>query len=116
MKLLVPGPAAGQEGVAAMFARLSTYEGSPVPAQGGLTANWEETLEQVQEVPGFRGVYYLIDRASGKAKSLTLWDDKQTMQASEERTTRLREEIAMREGQRVVSVERFEVGFSHLEP
>ncbi|MFE7039955.1 hypothetical protein ACFU9X_11035 [Streptomyces atratus] len=116
MKLPVPRPAAGQEGVAAMFARLSTYEGSPVPAQGDLTANWERTLEQVQEVPGFRGVYYLVDRASGKAKSLTLWDDEQTMQASEERTTRLREEIAKREGQRVVSVERFEVGFSHLEP
>ncbi|MFC9622999.1 hypothetical protein ACFTXM_24420 [Streptomyces sp. NPDC056930] len=99
-----------------MFARLSTYEGSPVPAQGDLTANWDETLERVREVSGFRGVYYLVDRASGKAKSLTLWDDEQTMQAGEERTTRLREEIARREGQRVVSVERFEVGFSHLEP
>ncbi|MFE5096112.1 hypothetical protein ACFRCI_38655 [Streptomyces sp. NPDC056638] len=99
-----------------MFARLSTYEGSPIPAQGDLTANWDETLERVREVSGFRGVYYLVDRASGKAKSLTLWDDEQTMQAGEERTTRLREEIAKREGQRVVSVERFEVGFSHLEP
>ncbi|MER6101604.1 hypothetical protein ABT115_04450 [Streptomyces sp. NPDC001832] len=99
-----------------MFARLSTYEGSPVPAQGDLTANWEATLKQVREVPGFRGVYYLVDRASGKAKSLTLWDDEQTMQASEERATRLREEVAQREGQRVVSVERFEVGFGHLEP
>ncbi|MFF8913048.1 hypothetical protein ACF08M_06925 [Streptomyces sp. NPDC015032] len=98
-----------------MFARLSTYEGSPVPAQGDLTANWEATLQKVQEVPGFRGVYYLIDRASGKAKTLTLWDDEQTMQAGEGRTTRLREEVAHREGQRVVSVERFEVGFSHLE-
>ncbi|MFF2959010.1 hypothetical protein ACFVT1_08845 [Streptomyces sp. NPDC057963] len=99
-----------------MFARLSTYEGSPVPAQGALSANWEATLQQVQEVPGFRGVYYLIDRASGKATSLTLWDDEQTMRAGEARTTRLREEVAHREGQRVVSVERFEVGFSHLEP
>ncbi|MFH8475455.1 hypothetical protein [Streptomyces sp. NPDC018000] len=99
-----------------MFARLSTYEGSPVPAQGELTANWDATLKQVQDVPGFRGVYYLVDRASGRAKSLTLWDDKQTMQASEERTTELREKVARREGQRVVSVERFEVGFSHLEP
>lgn len=99
-----------------MFARLSTYQGSPVPAEGNLTANWEAVLNQVQEVPGFRGVYYLVDRASGRAKSLTLWADKEAMQASEGRGTRLREEAAQREGQRVVSVERFEVGFSHLEP
>ncbi|MGW3625254.1 antibiotic biosynthesis monooxygenase [Streptomyces sp. NPDC000880] len=98
-----------------MFARLSTYQGSPVPAEGDLTANWEAIVKQVQEVPGFRGVYYLVDRTSGKATSLTLWDDQQAMQASEDRATRLREEVAQREGQRVVSVERFEVGFSHLE-
>ncbi|MFF3327477.1 hypothetical protein [Streptomyces sp. NPDC002889] len=99
-----------------MFVRLSTYQGSPVPAEGDLTANWEAILGQVREVPGFRGVYYLIDRASGKATSLTLWDDEQSMHASEHTATRLREEIARREGQRIVSVERFEVGFSHLEP
>ncbi|MFC4612616.1 hypothetical protein ACFO9E_33445 [Streptomyces maoxianensis] len=99
-----------------MFARLSTYQGSPVPTEGNLTANWEAILEQVQDVPGFRGVYYLVDRASGKATSLTLWEDQQTMQASEDRTARLRDEVARREGQRVVSVERFEVGYSHLEP
>lgn len=99
-----------------MFARLSTYQGSPVPAEGGLTTNWDAILKQVQEVPGFRGVYYLVDRASGKAKSLTLWEDEQTMQASENRATQIREEVAQREGQRIVSVERFEVGFSHLEP
>jgi heme-degrading monooxygenase HmoA len=99
-----------------MFARLSTYQGSPVPAQGDLTTNWEKTVAQIREASGFRGVYYLVDRASGKAKSLTLWDDEQAMQASEDRGTRLREEVAHREGQRVVSVERFEVGFGHVEP
>lgn len=99
-----------------MFARLSTYQGSPVPAGGELTANSEAIVKQVQELPGFRGVYYLIDRASGTAKSLTLWEDEQTMEASESYATRIREESAQREGQRIVSVERFEVGFSHLEP
>ncbi|TQK50488.1 hypothetical protein FBY35_0824 [Streptomyces sp. SLBN-118] len=99
-----------------MFVRLSTYQGSPVPSQGDLTANWEAVLKEVREAPGFRGLYYLIDRPSGKAKSLTLWEDEQTMYASEERANRLRDQVAQREGQRVVSVERFEVGFSHLEP
>ncbi|MET9319114.1 hypothetical protein ABZX75_02795 [Streptomyces sp. NPDC003038] len=99
-----------------MFARLSTYQGSPVPAEGDVTANSEAIVEQVQGVPGFRGVYYLVDRASGKAMSLTLWEDEQTMLASEEKASRIREESAQREGQRIVSVERFEVGFSRLKP
>ncbi|MEU9231143.1 hypothetical protein [Streptomyces subrutilus] len=99
-----------------MFARLSTYQGSPVPAGGDLTAHSEEIVRQVQDLPGFRGVYYLVDRASGKATSLTLWDDERTMRESEEQAARIREETARREGQRVVSVEHFEVGFSQLRP
>ncbi|MFC9294184.1 hypothetical protein ACFTWH_05255 [Streptomyces sp. NPDC057011] len=99
-----------------MFARLSTYQGSPVPPEGDLSRNSAEIVKQVQGVPGFLGVYYFVDRATGRAKSLTLWDDEQSMLASEEQTARIREEVAQREGQRIVSVERFEVGFSHLEP
>ncbi|MBT2545694.1 hypothetical protein J7E99_34690 [Streptomyces sp. ISL-44] len=99
-----------------MFARLSTYQGSPVPAEGDVTANSEAIVQQVKDVPGFRGVYYLVDRASGEAMSLTLWEDERTMRDSEEQAARIREETARREGQRIVSVEHFEVGFSHLQP
>ncbi|WKD33559.1 hypothetical protein [Streptomyces sp. DSM 40907] len=99
-----------------MFARLSTYQGSPVPAEGDVSGNSEAIVRQVQDVPGFRGVYYLVDRATGVAKSLTLWDDERTMMDSEEQAARIREQTAQREGQRIVSVERFEVGFSHLQP
>ncbi|CAM5245936.1 hypothetical protein GCM10010343_49010 [Streptomyces avidinii] len=99
-----------------MFARLSTYQGSPVPAEGDVSANSEAIVRQVQDVPGFRGVYYLIDRTTGVAKTLTLWDDERTMSESEEEGARIREETAQREGQQIISVERFEVGFSHLQP
>ncbi|MEU0373175.1 hypothetical protein ABZ070_23495 [Streptomyces sp. NPDC006283] len=97
-----------------MFARLSTYQGSPVPAEGDLSAQSQEVVRQIQGVPGFLGVYYLVDRATGKARSLTLWEDEETMLASEREAARIREETAQREGQRILSVERFEVGFSHL--
>ncbi|MFE2285089.1 hypothetical protein ACFXDJ_13050 [Streptomyces sp. NPDC059443] len=99
-----------------MFVRLSTYQGSPVPPTGDPTANSEAIVQQVRDAPGFRGVYYLVDRASGKAVSLTLWEDERSMRDSEERASQIREETAHREGQRILSVERFEVGFSHLEP
>ncbi|MER6198982.1 hypothetical protein ABT234_16665 [Streptomyces sp. NPDC001586] len=99
-----------------MFARLSTYQGSPVPPGGDLTASSEAAVRQVKDAPGFRGVYYLVDRATGEAKSLTLWEDERAMDDSEEQAARIREETAQREGQRIVSVEHFEVGFSHLQP
>ncbi|MBT2482438.1 hypothetical protein [Streptomyces sp. ISL-94] len=98
-----------------MFARLSTYQGSPVPSGGDLSRNSAAVVKEIQGVPGFRGVYYLVDRASGRARSLTLWEDEQAMLASEEQGAKIREEVAQREGQRIISVERFEVGFSHLE-
>lgn len=99
-----------------MFARLSTYQGSPVSPEGDVIAQSEAVVQRVRDVPGFLGVYYLVDRASGRAMSLTLWEDEGTMRESEELGARIREETAQREGQRIVSVERFEVGFSHLEP
>ncbi|MET9376016.1 hypothetical protein ACFYV5_14490 [Streptomyces sp. NPDC003035] len=99
-----------------MFARLSTYQGSPVPAEGDLAAKSEAIVRQVETLPGFRGAYYLVDRATGKARSLTLWEDEASMTASEQRAAQVRDESAQREGQRVVSVEHFEVAFSRLAP
>ncbi|MEU2490803.1 hypothetical protein [Streptomyces sp. NPDC007883] len=99
-----------------MFARLSRYEGSPVPPDGDLSAHAETVLQQVRGLPGFLGVYWFVDRATGRAVSLTLWEDEETMLASEERADRIRVDTARREGQRIVSVDRYEVGFSHLKP
>ncbi|WP_137988368.1 hypothetical protein [Streptomyces vilmorinianum] len=99
-----------------MYARLSTYQGSPVPAEGDLTAKTEAIVKLVETLPGFRGAYYLVDRATGKATSLTLWEDEASMNASEDRAAEVRDESSQREGQRVVSVERFEVAFARLAP
>ncbi|MEV4917364.1 hypothetical protein AB0K47_11195 [Streptomyces tirandamycinicus] len=98
-----------------MFARLSRYEGSPVPPEGDLSAHAETIVQQVRGLPGFLGVYWLVDRATGKAVSLTLWEDEDTMRASEEKADRIRVDTARREGQRIVSVDRYEVGFGHVE-
>ena len=105
----------GRMEVVAMFARLSTYQGAPVPAGAQPSQNAVQILEQIRKVPGFQGLYLLVDPSTGKSMSLTLWEDEQTMGASETEGTRIREESAKREGERIVSVERFEVGFQHLE-
>ncbi|PBC78502.1 hypothetical protein BX265_3274 [Streptomyces sp. TLI_235] len=97
-----------------MYARLSTYRGDPIPAAQDLTADSEPALKQVLEIPGFRGVYLLADRADGKTLTLTLWADEAAMRASEVRATEIREESAERDQTAIVSVERFEIGFAHL--
>jgi heme-degrading monooxygenase HmoA len=100
--------------VVAVFARLSSYQGAPVPTQGDITPRAREILEQIRDLAGFRGLFLLVDRATGKSVSLTLWQDEQAMRASESLTNRIRQESAAREGERIVRVERFEVGFQHL--
>lgn len=99
-----------------MYARLSTYQGTPIPGSASMTRRADEVLEQIRGLAGFQGLYLFVDRATGKEVSLTLWQDEATMQASESQAAKIRQESAAREGQRVLTVERFEVGFQHVEP
>lgn len=86
-----------------------------MPPEGDLSAHAETAVQQVRGLPGFLGVYWLVDRATGNAVSLTLWEDEEAMKASEQKADRIRVETARREGQQIVSVDRYEVGFGHVE-
>ena len=95
-----------------MFARVSTYQGSPQQIDEGLDHARQSILPRVQEVDGFEGVYYLVDRQSGKALSITLWESEEAMRASEEEANKLRGESAEAAGATVGGVERYEVAIS----
>ncbi len=95
-----------------MFARVSTYQGSPQQIDEGLDHARQSILPRVQEVDGFEGVYYLVDRQSGKALSITLWESEEAMRASEEEANKLRGESAEAAGATVEGVERYEVAIS----
>lgn len=43
-----------------------------------------ELLPTAQRSGGFDGMYVLVDRESGNALTLTLWESREAMQASEE--------------------------------
>lgn len=58
----------------------------------------------------------LIDRATGKSITITLWQGEETMRASEEAANRLRTQSAEAARESIVSVERYEVAFSELSP
>ena len=99
-----------------MFARVSTFHGSPEHLDESTRQAIEQIVPAARQLAGFQGVLSLIDRATGKSITITLWQDEETMRASEEAANRLRTQSAEAAGESVVSVERYEVAFSELSP
>jgi heme-degrading monooxygenase HmoA len=94
-----------------MWARVSTYEGPPENIDEDLRYSEEEILPQARQLTGFRGVYALADRQTGRTMSMTLWDSEEDMRASETEADRLRQDGTDHAGGKIVSVERFEVTY-----
>jgi heme-degrading monooxygenase HmoA len=93
-----------------MFARVSTYQFAPDQADQGAEA-FNRTTETLRQMDGVRSAYFLLDRVSGKALTITLWESEDAMTASEEAANRLRSDAAGSAGGTVQSVERYEVAF-----
>lgn len=91
-----------------MYARVSRYE-VPVDKLDEDVRGAAETQKKVAEMPGSHGLYYLVDRDTGKTMSITLWDDEQAMDDSETSASQLRDETSSAAGARVVAIERYEV-------
>jgi heme-degrading monooxygenase HmoA len=96
-----------------MHARLSTYEGPTDSEQieEGLRYTREQILPKALQMDGCKGIIGLLDRETGKAISVTLWEDEQAMRASEEEANRLRTDSAETGGETIAGVERYEVTF-----
>jgi heme-degrading monooxygenase HmoA len=97
-----------------MFARVSTFQGPPDKTAEGIRLAREQILPAAKLMDGFKGIYLLFDRESGKSLSVTLWETEADMQASEEAATRLRAESADASGEMIVGVERYEVALQAL--
>ena len=77
-----------------MHARMTRYE-------GGSPDSIEENLERKKHVlptepgqtEGMKGVIFLTDRASGAITVISLWEDENALQASEDAAVRVREEV-----------------------
>ncbi|HEX9887889.1 MAG TPA: hypothetical protein VGA69_00300 [Nitriliruptorales bacterium] len=97
-----------------MWARISTYEGAPEAIDPSTAYVRESILPKVRGIPGYRGIYAVADRTSGRTMSITLWDSEEALRASEADADRLRNESTEQADGSVVSVERFEVTLSEL--
>jgi heme-degrading monooxygenase HmoA len=92
-----------------MHARVTMITGSPEQAEQGIASFRDNTLPAVKEIGG-RGGILLIDRESGKAMAITLWEDEAAMRASEERANELRRSASEELGAAgQPQVERYEV-------
>jgi hypothetical protein len=92
-----------------MFARVSTIEGLPESVDEGTRAVREKVIPAVRGLHGYRGILNLVDRSTGKAVGITLWETEDAMHQSEEAASGVRAESADAGGGRVAHVERFEV-------
>lgn len=73
-----------------MFARISTINGSPGLIGDGIRNFRETVLPAARGLKGFQGAYLLVDRATGKAVGITLWETERDLRESTGAANRLR--------------------------
>jgi hypothetical protein len=93
----------------ARAARVSSLEGSPEKIDEGLEFIKGQIMPMLSDISGARGALGLVDRASGRTKTITFWDGIESLQASEERATELRSEAAAAMAETITGVDRYEI-------
>jgi heme-degrading monooxygenase HmoA len=100
----------GERRHAAVYARISTFEGSPENIDDELRRVRENVLPQLRQQEGFEGMVALADQQAGKTLGITFWESEEALQASEEAAERLREDTAQAMSETIAGVQRYEVG------
>jgi len=98
----------------AKAARVSSLEGPVDKIDEGLEFIREQILPMAGDMTGWRGVVGLVDRSTGRTKTITFWDGIESLQASEERANELRSEAATALAERITGVSRYEVVLSEV--
>ena len=92
-----------------MHARVSILEGSPERVDDAINEARNQVVPKLRELEGSKGILLLVDRQSGKAMAVTLWESEEALRASEETANQLREQTAEAADDRITGVERYEV-------
>ena len=91
-----------------MHARVTTISGSPAEADAGIDIFRANVVPFVREQG--KGAILLVDRQSGEAVAITLWEDEEAMRASEESANSLRAQAADQMGAaETPTIRRYEV-------
>jgi heme-degrading monooxygenase HmoA len=92
----------------AMHARMTRLQGPADQIDEGIQ-QYRDTLSQFADIEGNRGAVLLVDRESGTAVGITLWESEGAVTESRERANQLRGEAADNVGASIEAVEEYEV-------
>jgi len=96
-----------------VFARITTFYSADPSSYSDLELRRRllaRVREKLRQMDGYEDSYFFMDRQSGKAISITLWESEEAMHRSEEAVGPLRKEMAGGLAANIVDVEHFEVG------
>ncbi len=66
-----------------MYARVTTFQVEVSRLDEALEMTRSSILPVMQQQQGFKGVLTLVDRQTGKSKSVTLWETEEDLKAGE---------------------------------
>jgi heme-degrading monooxygenase HmoA len=97
-----------------MFARVSRYRSDEDSDK--LLEGFQATVGPLQLVDGFSHAYFMVDRETGNAVSMTIWESEGAMTASAESAEERRQQRSEVGGASVESVDHYEIGLMALAP
>jgi heme-degrading monooxygenase HmoA len=92
-----------------MFARVSTYRAADADK---LLEGFRGVTQALEQIDGFSHAYFMVDRAGGKAMSITIWDTEDALTASVAKADELRKQGSETGGGQIESVEQYEIGLT----
>jgi heme-degrading monooxygenase HmoA len=90
-----------------MFARVTRFETEPDQLDAATKLIKETMAPAARRLQGFKGGYWLIDRATSKGFSVTLFESEAALHATEDDAAQLRSRASS--VARITEVERYEV-------
>ena len=90
-----------------MHARVTHSKVDPTTVDELIGMIKENVVPMVKKQPGFRGGYWMFDRATGKRISITLWESEQALRSSDAVAKQLRDRGPV--GLQIIDVEDYEV-------
>jgi len=98
-----------------MHARVTTYQANPDVVDTALRTARERLIPQVQQQPGFRRGFTLLNRSSGELVSIVFWDSLEALEASAAAIAAIRSQGEQLMGSGTATVEVYEL-VDDLEP
>jgi heme-degrading monooxygenase HmoA len=89
-----------------MHARVSSYQASD-PER--LVEGFRSVTDSLEGIDGFSHAYFMVDHASGKAMSITIWDSEEALTASVSQADELRKRGTAASGTAIQSVQHYEI-------